>query len=146
MNLKSTKIQLLPKYNFTLKGTVILENAVLFCIVLRAGAMAESLPGPSMEKKRKTSGSTIFRFSWTLPENITSSAKSNKFVYCKLCLNHFSITHGGINDIKHHCEGKGHSERLKESQQSSMTKFMDTATSSQTNKVIAADDSIYCNA
>ena len=27
-----------------------------------------------------------------------------------------TITHGSINDIKHHCEGKGHSERL-ESQQ-----------------------------
>ena len=75
--------------------------------------MAESLPGPSMEKKRKISGGTRFKFSWTLPENITSSAKSNKFAYCKLCLSHFSITHGSINDIKRHCEGKGHSERLK---------------------------------
>ena len=28
--------------------------------------------GPSVEKKRKTSGGTRFKFSWTLPENITS--------------------------------------------------------------------------
>ena len=34
-------------------------------------------------------------------------------------------------------KGKGHSEGL-ESQRSSMTKFMDTANSSQTSKVIAA--------
>ena len=99
----------------------------------------QSLPGPSVEKKRKTSGDTRFKFSWNLPENIMSSAKSNKFAYCKLCLSHFSITHGGINGKKCHCEGKGHSDRLKKSQQSSMTKFMDTARSSQTNKVIAAE-------
>ena len=39
--------------------------------------MAESLPGPS-RNKRKSSGGTIFKFSWTLPENITSSVKSYK--------------------------------------------------------------------
>ena len=61
--------------------------------------MAESLPRPSVQKKRMTGG-TIFKFSWTLPENITSSAKSNKFAYCKLCLSHFNITRGGINHIK----------------------------------------------
>ena len=77
--------------------------------------MAESLLGPSVQKKRMTSGGTIFKFSWTLPENITSSAKSNKFAYCKLCLSHFNITHGGINHIKRHCEGKGHSELLNRS-------------------------------
>ena len=37
--------------------------------------MAESLPGPSVKKKRKTSCGTIFKFSWT-----PSSAKNNKFV------------------------------------------------------------------
>ena len=36
--------------------------------------MAESLPGPSVEKKRMTSGGTRFKFSWTLPENITTTS------------------------------------------------------------------------
>ena len=85
-----------------------MRNAVLvisYLHLLRADGMAESLPGPSVEKKRRTSGGTR----WTLPDKITSSAKSNKFAYCKLCP---SITHCGINDIKHHSEGKGHSEQL----------------------------------
>ena len=80
--------------------------------------MAESLPGPSVEKKRKSSGGTRFKFNWTLPVQ-----KSIKLIaYCKLCLSHFNISRGGINHIKHHCEGKGHSERL-EYQQSIMMKL-----------------------
>ena len=44
--------------------------------------MAEPLPGPSVETKRNTSGGTRFKCSWTLPENITTSEKSNNFVNC----------------------------------------------------------------
>ena len=54
-------------------------------------------------------------------------------MYCKHCLGHITLTHGGINHIKHHCEGKGQSERIK-FQLSSMTKFIDTASSFQTKK------------
>ena len=35
-----------------------------------------------------------------------------------------------------YCEGKGHSELIKVSEQSSMMKFIDTGSSSQTSKVI----------
>ena len=35
--------------------------------------MAESLPGPSVEKKGKTSGGTRYKFSRTLPEIISSA-------------------------------------------------------------------------
>ena len=52
--------------------------------------MAESLPGQCGEK-RKANGGTKFTFSWNLPENITSSAKSNKFGYCKLYLSQLNI-------------------------------------------------------
>ena len=59
-----------------------------------------SLSGPSVEKKSKTSGGTRFKSGWTLPENITSSAKSNKFAYCKLCLRgHVKTIFGKINVI-----------------------------------------------
>ena len=57
-------------------------------------------PGHSVEKKRKTSGGPIIKFSWTYWESITSNAKSNKSAYCKFYLSHFNITHGGINDMK----------------------------------------------
>ena len=71
--------------------------------------MAESLPGPSVEKKRKTSGAR-FKFSWTFPENSTSSAKSYKLPIASSA------------------------SAILKSQQSSMTKLLDTASSSQTNK------------
>ena len=51
--------------------------------------MAESLPGPSVEKKRKTSGCTTLKFSWTLPENITSSAKRTHPPSKKKVVRHF---------------------------------------------------------
>ena len=40
--------------------------------------------------------------------------------------------------MKRHCDGKGHSEQQLKSEQSSIMKSMDRASSSQTNKVIAA--------
>ena len=63
--------------------------------------------GPPLQKKRKTSGGK-FKHSWNLPKFISSSSKGARYAYCQLCAKHFTVSHGGINDIKRHVEGAVH--------------------------------------
>ena len=49
---------------------------------------------------------------------ISSSSKGSRFASCKLCSSTFSVSHGGINDIKRHVDGLKHQQKLKESQAS----------------------------
>ena len=75
---------------------------------------------PPAKKKAKTvtqsSSHAKFKPSWKLPLYITSSSKGNKYAYCKLCSSHFTVSHGGFNDLKRHVDGAGHQQRLKDSQ------------------------------
>ena len=71
-----------------------------------------------VRKKRKISGTGHFKSSWSLPQFITSSTKGTKFAYCKLCYCHFSVSHGGINDIKRHVDCQKHKLKSNESDNS----------------------------
>ena len=74
-----------------------------------------------MRKKRKTTSDSGGRFkaSWKLLQFITASTKGDKFVHCKLCCNHFSVAHGGFNDVTRHVQGFTHFQRLKDAQSTS---------------------------
>ena len=71
---------------------------------------------PKKSKRSKVSGK--FKYTWKLPKFITYSNKGNTFVHCKLCTSHFSVSHGGINDVKRHVEGAKHTRRYQESKAS----------------------------
>ena len=68
---------------------------------------------PSKKKKKVTA--CKFKSSWSLPPQITTSLKENTFAYCRLCYSHFSVSHGGLNNIKRHIMGSVHQQRLKDS-------------------------------
>ncbi len=40
-----------------------------------------------------------FRPSWKLPDGIVASSKGDRYTYCKLYMSHFSLLHGGLNDV-----------------------------------------------
>ena len=40
-----------------------------------------------------------FKASWKLPQFIVPNTKGDKFVHCKQCSSHFSVAHGGLNDV-----------------------------------------------
>ena len=75
-----------------------------------------SLSEPAKKKRKECTGK--FKTSWTLPKYIFSSSKGSRFASCKLCSSPFSVSHGGINDIKRHVDGLKHQQKLKESQAS----------------------------
>ena len=76
----------------------------------------EQLP---VRKKRRLSSQTKggkFKASWTLPPHIEVSKKGDKYARCRVCNSHFSVSHGGFNDITRHVNGAGHLQRLKDAQ------------------------------
>ena len=84
-----------------------------------SGAIGSRLP---MRKKRKIAIGSGGKFmaSWKLPRFITPSTKGDKFVHCKLYRSHFSVAHGGFNDVTRHVEVLTHQQRLKDAQSTSM--------------------------
>ena len=69
--------------------------------------------GPPLQKKRKTTSGGKFKHSWNLPKFISSSSKGARYAYCQLCAKHFTVSHGGINDIKRHVEGAVHQQKYR---------------------------------
>ena len=39
-----------------------------------------------------------------------ASDRAKQQAYCKVCSKHFSVSHGGIDDVRRHGEGKKHLE------------------------------------
>ena len=70
---------------------------------------------PPVEKKKRTVGGEL-KHNWTLLTNISSCSKRSRFVYCKLCAKHFTVSHGGMNDIKHHVDWAAHQHKYKDLQ------------------------------
>ena len=103
-------------------------------------------PGPA--KKFKSSGSGRggrgtgrFKKSWKFPF-INASTRGRRFSYCKLCNSHFSVAHGGVNDVKRHCQGPGHLRKHSESERNaSIAKFFEESSvaHSLTSKVTSAE-------
>ena len=79
------------------------------------GSSTSSIPGhsdgPPVPKKRK-SITGKFKHSWNLPPYICESSKGSMFAYCQLCSSHFTVSHGGLNDVKRHIDGSGHQQRF----------------------------------
>ena len=65
-------------------------------------------------KKLKINPTGRFKSSWQLPPHIAKSAKGDSFAYCSLCRSDFSVSHGGLNDVKRHVQGAVHKKRLKD--------------------------------
>ena len=77
-------------------------------------AKRESSPGISPTKKRirYRSGSNFNAeytrtFDWVM-----ASDRGKQQGYCKVCSKHFSVSHGGIDDVRRQGEGKKHLELL----------------------------------
>ena len=56
---------------------------------------------------------------WKFPF-INASTRGRRFSYCKLCNSHFSVAHGGVNDVKRHCQGPGHLRKHSESERNAV--------------------------
>ena len=73
----------------------------------------QSDQGPNVKKKPKYQSK--FQESWGKEyPGIQKSSKGEGFAYCAFCLESFSVTHGGKNDVKKHSERQKHldQERL----------------------------------
>ena len=75
-------------------------------------AKRDSSPGISLAKKRirYRSGSNFNAeytrtFDWVM-----ASDRGKQQAYCKVCSKHFSVSHGGIDYVRRHGEGKKHLE------------------------------------
>ncbi len=75
----------------------------------------EDSSGATPAAKRKSQCKGKFKRSWKLPEGVVASTKGDGYAYCKLCVSHFCVIHGGFNDVSRHIKGFNHLQRLKDS-------------------------------
>jgi hypothetical protein len=83
-----------------------------------------------------------FKRSWSLSPHISSwtSLKGNMYAYCQLRMSHFTVSHGGLNDVKRHVSESVHQQRLKDlSSSSTIITFFRKDTGDHERKVIAAE-------
>ncbi len=59
-----------------------------------------------------------FKASWKLPVGILASSKKEHHAHCTLCNSHFSVAHGGFNDVTQHVAGPTHQQIFKDSSKS----------------------------
>ena len=93
----------------------------------------------SQRRSIVTTGSGKYRKSWNIPF-IVASTKGEKFAHCKLCSRDFSVSHGGHNDAKRHCDSAVHRKKHSELQSNtSITSFFGESSLSHSTKVISAE-------
>ena len=75
-------------------------------------AKRESSPGISPAKKRiRYRSKSNFNAEYTRTFDwVMASDRGKQQAYCKVCSKHFSVSHGGIEDVLRHREGKKHLE------------------------------------
>ena len=105
----------------------------------------ETTPAPKKQKSisKKSAGKSKaakFQTHWSLPPHIASSSKGNTYAYCQLCSSHFSVSHGGYNDVTRHVSGSLHQQRLKDSSQTaSISSFFRKDAPAHTQAVTSAE-------
>ena len=68
--------------------------------------MSDSEAGPAAKKAKRSC-------KWQPPwkrYNVTVSKRGPSYIHCSVCDNDFSVTSGGVHDVKHHVERKKHFE------------------------------------
>ena len=75
-----------------------------------------SLTRPPARKKKRPQSAGKFKYNWSLPSHICSSSKGSRFAYCKLCAKHFTVSHGGYNDVQRHVNGAVHQRKIRSCQ------------------------------
>ena len=82
------------------------------------GSECSSLATKRKRTSPRESGKSAGRFkhNWSLPRHIASSYKGCRFAYCRLCDKHFTVSHGGFNDVKRHVNGAVHQRRIRSTQ------------------------------
>ena len=77
-------------------------------------AKRDSSPGISPAKKRiRYRSGSDFNADYTRTFDwVMASDRGKQQAYCKVCSEHFSISHGGIDDVRRHGEGKKHLKRI----------------------------------
>ena len=75
-------------------------------------AKRESSPGISPAKKRiRFRSGSNFNAEYTRTfDCVMASDRGKQQAYYKVCSKHFSVSHGGIDDVRRHGEGKKHLE------------------------------------
>ena len=73
--------------------------------------------------------------------------KSNQGVlqaYCTVCSTHFSVSHGGINDVKNHGEGKNHIDLFRaKSLGNKMTSFFRSSKESDMDQSVIMAETLF---
>ena len=68
--------------------------------------------GPSTPSSKKKKHYCKFLEDWTkLYDWVQPTSFGNDMAFCKLCSTNFSVSHGGVYDIKRHADGDSHKKK-----------------------------------
>lgn len=100
-----------------------------------------SVPGPSSNAPcKKAKRMCKFREDWKQTFKWLTNAESQFSARCKTCNKDFSISHGGLSDVKHHDKGKEHNKNLASGIKNQvMTNFFTKPNTAEYDKITFAE-------
>ena len=82
--------------------------------------------GPSTPSSKKKKHYCKFMEDWTkLYDWVQPTSLGNDMAFCKLCSTNFSVSHGGVYDIKRHADGDSHKKAVASTRNSTNLKNAD---------------------
>jgi len=79
--------------------------------------------GPSTPSSKKKKHYCKFLEDWTkLYDWVQPTSLGNDMAFCKLCSTNFSVSHGGVYDIKRHADGDSHKKAVASTRKSTNLK------------------------
>lgn len=82
--------------------------------------------GPSTPSSKKKKHYCKFLEDWTkLYDWVQPTSLGNDMAFCKLCSTNFSVSHGGVYDIKRHADGDSHKKAVASTRKSTNLKNAD---------------------
>lgn len=93
-------------------------------------------------RRKKQKRLCVYRDQWENTYDFLSKVSGNPFkAFCKICRKEFSISHGGLNDIKRHTTGPDHQrlEKMSKKNQTLSTFLQRDILTTDDENIIAAE-------
>ena len=104
-----------------------------------SGARNHTTTRPPLRQKRPRHTRSKWQATWA-KYRLKSSKKGTTYAYCTVCSSDFSVSGGGVHDVKRHCKSVKHTKLLKDIEaQPSISSSLTTSTPTLNEQVRTAE-------
>ena len=104
------------------------------------------LPPPGTPNRKKRKGKAKYRKEWEKDFKWIDSVREDEFkANCTVCRRQFSVSHGGLTDVKQHASGEAHKKNeTQRRSQGALTQFLVRQATPEANMVCQITKHVYC--